>query len=247
MLSRLSLYTGNREYSCSRNSARRSPTVDVSRVATMSGRGVITSRTIVSPKSTMLCRSFRSSPSMIPSCSPASRFVATSFVPASASSAWTCVAGRFVLDTVRAINLVIGPSARATGANDGNRISSIRSGSRPTSASGSSSSHTTTKATTEMTTDVSVLAPLVPNARASSAVALAVTRPSSSRTGMNSSSGSSRYSPSSSGRPLRSATSRSDNRISALNAASIAPRYTAAHASRKILSGIIVAPSPFAR
>ena len=73
----------------------------------------------------------------------------------------------------------------------------------------------------------------MPMARASRAVAPAVTSPSSSRTGMNSSSGSSRYAPRASGRPLRSATSRSDSRISALNAASIAPRYTATHASRK--------------
>ena len=58
--------TGNREYSCSRNSARRSPIVASSRMATMSGRGVITSRTSVSPKSTMLCSSRRSSPSMMP-------------------------------------------------------------------------------------------------------------------------------------------------------------------------------------
>jgi hypothetical protein len=42
------------------------------RIATMSGRGVITSRTSVSPKSTMLCNSRRSSPSMIPSCSAVS-------------------------------------------------------------------------------------------------------------------------------------------------------------------------------
>ena len=42
--------------------------------ATMSGRGVITSRTSVSPKSTMLCSSRRSSPSMMPSCSAVSRY-----------------------------------------------------------------------------------------------------------------------------------------------------------------------------
>ena len=54
MLSRLSLKTGNREYSCSRKSARSSPIVASSDTATMSGRGVITSRTSVSPKSTML-------------------------------------------------------------------------------------------------------------------------------------------------------------------------------------------------
>jgi hypothetical protein len=38
---------------------------------------------------------------------------------------------------------------------------------------------------------------------------------------------------------LRSASSRNENRISALNAASIVPRYTAAHARKKTISGII--------
>ena len=59
MLSRLSLNTGKREYSCSRNSARSRQSSAVSGMATMSGRGVITSRTSVSPKSTMLCSSRR--------------------------------------------------------------------------------------------------------------------------------------------------------------------------------------------
>src|SRR5581483_10015200 len=69
-------------------------------------------------------------------------------------------------------------------------------------------------------------------------VATAVTTPTNRRTGMNSRSGSSRYAPSAPGRLLRSAVRRSDSRISAPNAASIAPRYTAAQPSRKIASGI---------
>ena len=73
-----------------------------------------------------------------------------------------------------------------------------------------------------------------PIASARSIVAVAVTRPSRNRRGRNSSSGSSRYAPSSPGRSVRSATSRSDSRISALNAASMVPRYTAAHARRKM-------------
>ena len=57
MLSRFSLKTGMREYSCSRKSARSSPSVASAGMATMSGRGVITSRTSVSPKSTIDCSS----------------------------------------------------------------------------------------------------------------------------------------------------------------------------------------------
>ena len=49
------------------------PSVASARIATMSGRGVITSRTSVSPKSTIDWSSCRSSRSMRPSCSPASR------------------------------------------------------------------------------------------------------------------------------------------------------------------------------
>ena len=49
--------TGMREYSCSRNSARSSSSVASARIATMSGRGVMTSRTSVSPKSTIDCSS----------------------------------------------------------------------------------------------------------------------------------------------------------------------------------------------
>jgi hypothetical protein len=55
-------------------------------------------------------------------------------------------------------------------------------------------------------------------------VAPAVTTPMRKRNGMNSRSGSSRNCPSASGASLRSACSRSDSRISALNAASSAPR-----------------------
>ena len=54
-------------------SARRSASVASARTATMSGRGVMTSRTSVSPKSTIDSISRRSSRSIRPSCSPASR------------------------------------------------------------------------------------------------------------------------------------------------------------------------------
>ena len=66
--------TGMREYSCSRNSARSSSIVASARIATMSGRGVMTSRTSVSPKSTIDCSSRRSSPSISPAPRPASRY-----------------------------------------------------------------------------------------------------------------------------------------------------------------------------
>ncbi len=52
MLSRFSAKTGRREYSCSSTRCRNSSMVASDRIATMSGRGVMTSRTSVSPKST---------------------------------------------------------------------------------------------------------------------------------------------------------------------------------------------------
>ena len=118
----------------------------------------------------------------------------------------------------------------------------MRSGSRPAITTGTNSSNTTTKAASASITDGSAWPASMPMPRASSAVAAPVTRPSRSRTGMNSSSGSSRYDPSAPGRLERSATSRSDSRISALNAASMVPRYTAAPASRKIANGIMHPP-----
>ena len=105
---------------------------------------------------------------------------------------------------------------------------------------GSSSSQTTTNAAMVRTTSASSFTPLRPITRATSAVVAAVTKPSSTRTGTNSRSGSSRYAPSAPGRSLRSAASRSDSRIRALNAASIAPRYTPAPASRKISNGVML-------
>ena len=54
---------------------------------------------------------------------------------------------------------------------------------------------------------------------------MAMTSPSSRRTGTNSNTGSSRYGPRPAARPLRSTVRRSDSRISALKAAPIVPTY----------------------
>ena len=113
-------------------------------IATMSGRGVITSRTSASPKSTMLCRRRRSSPSMRPSCSPVSRYAFVAWLASSAASSGATVCAARRTDTSRAIPRVSGPRALAIGANVGSSTSSTRSGSRPTMASGRSSSQTTT-------------------------------------------------------------------------------------------------------
>ena len=195
MLSRLSLNTGNLEYSCSRNSARSSPMVASSRIATMSGLGVMTSRTSVSPKSTMLCRSRRSSPSMRPSCSAVSRYaLVTWFASSAASSAVAGGAGvaRFGLSTPCARRFVSGPSPLTIGAKDGSSSSRILSGFRPTIRSGSSTSQMITNAATERITKVIVWAPSRPIASATNTVAATVTSPRVKRTGRNSNSGSSR-------------------------------------------------------
>ena len=116
MLSRLPEYTGKREYSCSRNSARRSPMLASSRMATMSGRGVITSRTSESPKSTMFCSSRRSSPAINPSCSAVSmNALAASFASSAVSSAAGCSDARRLFATDRAIQRVNGDNSFAIG------------------------------------------------------------------------------------------------------------------------------------
>ena len=130
---------------------------------------------------------------------------------------------RLVLAIDRAMLRVSGPSVRASGLKVGSRTSRTRSGSRPTIRSGNSSSQKRTNAATATITSGSVCVS-TPRTRASNAVAAPVTRPRSSRTGANNKSGSSRYSLSAPGRFVRSATRRSERRIRALNAASMAPR-----------------------
>ncbi len=73
------------------NTCRTSASVASSGTATTSGRGVMTSRTSVSPKSTIDWMSRRSSRSMRPSCSPASRYACA----ASPVSSWpsACLLG----------------------------------------------------------------------------------------------------------------------------------------------------------
>ncbi len=224
MLSRLSRNTGNREYSCSRNSARKSPIVAASGMATMSGRGVITSRTSVSPKSTMLWSSRRSSPSIRPSCSPVFRYAfVASLASSAASSGVVAAVGRFA-DIICAVHRENGPRVRAIGLNVGSRISRTRSGSRATMASGSSSSTMTMKAATLTSTS------------ATSRKLDGADRHRQERGGCRRDQSEQqterreqqhrvvevgRRCP---GRPLRSATRRSDNLISALKAASMAPR-----------------------
>ena len=210
----------------------------------MSGRGVITSRTSVSPKSTMLCSSRRSSPSMRPSCSAVSMYaLATSFASSAASSGvggarWRGARWRWR----RRADASADSSTRATGANDGSSSSSTRSGSRPTITSGRSSS----------TDDDECHRACDDERQRVGAVDADFARQQRGRGAGDEAEQQAhrneqqqrivevvaeRVRP----RPLRSATRRSDSRISALNAASIAPRYTAAHASRKMTSGVMPA------
>ena len=163
----------------------------------MSGRGVITSRTSVSPKSTMLCSSRRSSPSMIPSCSARVDVGLRGLVGSSRSPrsrlrrrAAPRSPARDRGDPAASSGRARGRPARTTAAAAPARAP----GSRPTISSGSSSSQTMTKAATPTTTNGSVVRAVDADRRARAAPSRPpVTRPSSSRTGTNSSSGSSRY------------------------------------------------------
>ena len=142
-----------REYSCSRNSARSSSSVASARIATMSGRGVITSRTSVSPKSTIDCSSRRSSPSIrpgprpLPSASRGSRRIG--------GSRRHCSTGAIgpLAPALRGNEPhqrpVSGCRNRATTSNGGSSTSSTRSGLRRTISSGSTCSQTRMKTATK--------------------------------------------------------------------------------------------------
>ncbi len=216
--------TGKREYSCSRNSAISSPSVALSRMATMSGRGVMISRTSVPPKSMMFCSSWRSSPEMTPSCAPGSGAVAAASPASDASSCASGAAGRLPACSTREIHFINGARARAIGLNVGSSQSSTFSGSRPTISIGSTSSNKPTNAAPLPMTIANRGAPWNPIWMPISVVAATVTRPSSRRTGANSRIGSSRYPASESGLSLRSACRRSDRRISTENAEPMQPR-----------------------
>ena len=88
-------------------------------------------------------------------------------------------------------------------------------------------------------TSVNLWAPIMPMALASSTVAVAVSRPRSSRTGTKRRTGSSKYVASDPGRPVRSAVMRKDNCIRAAKATSITLEYVVTHASRKMTRGIM--------
>ena len=196
----------------------------------------------------MLCSSRRSSPSMMP------------FLLAAVDVGLGDLAGflaalvrrrlrrsrRARAATERAIHRVTGPSARATGRTSAAAARArARDRGRRSAAAAAARRRSRTPATLSDDERQPVRRPSTPIAARSSAVAVAVTSPSSSRTGTNSRIGSSRYVAEAPGRSLRSATRRSDSRISALNAASIAPRYTAAQREQEDgSSGIIVRACP---
>ena len=175
MLSRLSLKTGNREYSCSRNSARRSPMVASSRMRDDVGarRHDLADQRVAEVDDAL------QQPALLAFDDPflLARCRCTPWRPRSPPPPLVVRGGRRAARLAPAptapIQRVIGPSTRATGLNDGSRSSSTRSGSRPTISSGSSSSQTTTKPATLSDDQRSRRAPSTPMARASSAVAVA--------------------------------------------------------------------------
>ena len=110
---------------------------------------------------------------MMPSCWATSANASVISLATCVSSGGDGVALRRLAPTIRAIQRVTGPSARAIGANVGKRTSRTRSGSRETIASGNSNSHTITKPATDKTTSVSVCGRSTPMRFASSAVTTA--------------------------------------------------------------------------
>ncbi len=214
-------------------------------MATMSGRGVITSRTIVSRNSTRDRSSSRAWPSCNSCCcSSRSRdvgsgsWVAPSRAVSEASTG--CPAGPARRTTrSRRRAAVNGLRRRAMASKAGSRISRTRSGSRRTMSSGTRCSHTRTNMRLASTRMGSPRAKSRPVTRASSVTAAMVMPASSRRAGMNRRSGSSRYHPRVSSRPPRSAINRSDNRISALKAVVTVPMYTANRPSKNSRSGVI--------
>ena len=179
MLSRLSLKTGNREYSCSRNSARRSPIVASSRMRDDVGprRHHLADERVAEVDDALQQPALLAlDDALLLAAVSTYAFAGVVGVLASASSAPGSGASRGARHAIARSSRVTGPSARATGANDGSSSSSTRSGSRPTISSGSSSSQTTTNADDAQRRRASrVCAPSMPIARASSAVAAAVT------------------------------------------------------------------------
>ena len=220
MSSRLSSYTGMREYSSSAKSARNSATVASCAMATISGRGVMTSRTSVPPKSTTDCSSLRSS---VSSATASGSAVAPGGPAESAAAPPLDRASDRVRGgrANRSNPPVTGPRIRSARSNDGNSRSSVRPASRRTSADGTSCSHTTTNRTIASSNPPLACGVATPIIRASTTAADANSRPRSSRVTTYRRSGSSRYVVRDSCRASRSAVSRAGSRTIAPNADSM--------------------------
>ena len=205
-LSSDSLNTGTREYCCSRYKVVSCSMVASLSMAMMSGRGVITSRTMVSRKSARL----RSSSRACPSCTASSAASVAAAAGAAGTSsigvggcsplplaAWRTPDWFFGcrLVPMRSMPMVIGLSRRAMTSNDGSRTSRTRPGSRRTMSSGIRCSQVTTIATMARTS-TGKPARSRPVTRASSAAAIIVSALINTRAGMKNRRGSSRYHPS---------------------------------------------------
>ena len=131
----MSWKTGTREYCCSRNSVRSCSSVASALTATMSGRGVITSRTSVSRKSTSVRSIARAWPSCSGSGSPVwsrvrlGRSSRSRILAVAARGLWPLAPASSCPRA--AARAVIGDSRRATASNDGSSTSSTRSGIAP--------------------------------------------------------------------------------------------------------------------
>ena len=187
----------------------------------------MTSRTSVSPKSTIDSSSRRSSRSIRPSCSPASRYACAASPSAASSSGVTASVEVDVCRSRRSVAMmptsssVIGLNAPATIVNDGSTAISTRSGSWRTMSSGMRCSKRNTNPAIESSRTSGSLRSSTPVHVAKTITVTVRMTPISRRAGTKSSTGSSRYGPRPAARPFRSTVSRSDSLISALKAASM--------------------------
>ncbi len=179
ILSRFSLNTGIREYSRSANSARNSPMVASCAMATISGRGVMTSRTRVPPKSTTDCNSRRSSDS--PAVAPASSSsLSCSGSPPPSPLDEPSVRVRGGRARRRNPPLT-GPTTRNAVSNDGSSSSSTRPASRRASADGTICSQTIRNRATSSSNSAAAWAVSAPVIRANTTAATANSSPRTRR------------------------------------------------------------------
>ena len=191
MSSSVSPETGMREYSCSRKSARKSSSVASLRIATMSGRGVMTSRTMVSRNSTTVLISSRSSWASVSAVSSTESVgVASTTVTSSRSRSRSRSPG--AMRATRRNAPVMGSSTAATTSNDGSSASRVSWGPRRRMICGTRCSATIRNPSTAKNSSTSECGFSMPISCANISPARTTMTPSRRRIGMKSEAASSR-------------------------------------------------------